>query len=111
MGFVTYTTTEYVGELTQSTSVHFEDFNDFKVWENYRNIEYSTGSLEGFDITPWTSHDGEGNPLEQYTPVKVQFKNGEEASGDSNDFYGWDWDTGKLDGYEEGYQIVGYKLI
>lgn len=84
MGYVTHSTTETVNELSQTTSIHFESFEDFLKWDKMKscetaelnvsnegpieitalNINVEGGISQDVEITKdgWYVHDGSDEP-------------------------------------------------
>lgn len=106
MGYVTVTTSEYIGDVSKSESIHFESFEDFMVYKEMDaspeafNIETKVNLIPQEEIEggwiPWNG-ENEGGP-EGITPdtrIEVRLADGTEWTGNTAEMLSyWNWSTG-----------------
>lgn len=98
MGYVTKTITEYVGEVSASTSYHFESFEDFKEYEKNLGVEYAVSQdyqkhpvdiiIEQEDENEWIPNPGY-QPVGDFVRVDTKWSDGEVEENEYAVEYGW----------------------
>lgn len=106
MGYVTHSTTEAVNELSQTTSIHFESFEDFLKWDKMKSCETAelTVSSEGpieitarnikvsGEVEDWIPHTTTWQPVDDFVQVQIKWTEDNEIKLNTGRAVDFDWE-------------------